>query len=100
VLKTFRFRPASIEWRAVPTRRASYLIICKIEDKDIPADYFVTGCWDTEVDRFRKVLEKDDGYITVVATWVNDRMPKEELKGAPEYWVDGRRLLGTLQTKP
>ena len=100
MLKTFRFRPASIEWRAVRTRRLSYLIVFKIEDKDIPADYFVMSCRESGVDRVRKVLEEDDNYITVVASWVNNRRPGEEFKGAGEYWVDGRVLLGTLQTKP
>ena len=98
--KTFRFHPASVEWRPVPTRRLSYDIIFTIEDKNVPADYFIARCWDTEVDRFRKILEADDGYITVTAFWVNDKTPREDFKGAPEYWVDGRKLLGTLQTKP
>ena len=100
VLKTFRFRPASIEWHAVQTRRLSYTIIFKIEDKNVPAEFFMARCWDTEVDRFRKILEADDGYITVTAFGVNDKIPKEKFKGDGEYWLDGRMLLGDLQTKP
>jgi hypothetical protein len=100
VAKTFRFRPASTEWRVIPTRRISYNIVFKIEDADIPADYFVEHCRDTEVERFRKILEGDDGYITVVAIWVNDRIPREDFHGAPEYWVDGRLLVGSLQSTP
>jgi len=99
VLKTFRFRPASTEYREVPTRRQSINIIFKIEDNQIPADYFVVGCWADELERFKQVLAADDGYITVVAMWVNQRVPRDEFKGAASHWVDGRRLIGKLQMK-
>ena len=81
------------------TRRLSFNIVFRIEDKNVPADYFMAHCWDYEADQFRKILEEDDGYITVIATGVDDRRPKEEFRGSPEYWVDGKLLVGRLQAK-
>src|SRR5687767_3641591 len=62
---TYRFRPGSVEFRPTGTRRPSFTLWMKIDDKKIPADFFVLvkRVRDTNVDRIRKrvkeMMEKD-----------------------------------------
>jgi hypothetical protein len=102
---TFRFRPASIEFRDFGTRRQSFTVVIKIDDKKIPADYFVPQqrrLWDTDVEPFRQslrdIMAKDDGYITVVDGILRERIPREKHAGHTNYWIDGRSLLGRIKT--
>jgi hypothetical protein len=104
VSKTFRFRPAAIEYRPLPTRGGNTMVIFRIKEKDIPADHFAVSRAGRLVgptrERVRKILAEDDGYITVRAYWVNRAVPKAEWGGSPEWWVEGRALLGRWETNP
>jgi hypothetical protein len=100
VLKTFRFRPARTEFHERGTRRQSFTVVFKIEDKDVPADYFMTRCWDTEVELFKELLAADDGYITVVASTVTASVPGQQFLATRPFLVEGRVLQGSLQMKP
>jgi hypothetical protein len=100
VLKTFRFRPTRTEFRERGTRRQSFTVVFKIEDKEVPADYFMTRCWDTEVELFKEFLAEGEGYITVVAWTVTASMPGQQFPATRPFLVDGRILQGSLQMKP
>lgn len=104
VVKRFRFPPASVEYRALPTRRPSVLVVFAIKQKEIPADTFAIHLPDETIpsakDRIEKLLRADDGHMTVEAYWVNPPVPKEKWQGAPERWLEGRVLLGKLVEKP
>jgi hypothetical protein len=103
---TFRFRPAAIEFRGLGTRRQSYYVVIKIDDKKIPADYFVPALrrvWDTDEEplrqRLKDIMAKDDGYITVSGV-VRERIPRDKHTGRPEAWVDGRAIHGSIVGLP
>jgi hypothetical protein len=102
--RTFRFRPAAIEYRPLPTRGGSTLVIFRIKRRDIPADFFAVtlrgGVVRSAQERVRKILADDGGYITVRATWVNAAVPRAKWGGSPEWWVEGRALLGRWDTNP
>ena len=100
VLKTFRFRPVKTEFRERGTRRQSFTVVFKIEDKDVPADYFMTICWDTEVELFKELLAADDGYITVVASTATMAVPGQRFLSTRPFQIDGRVLQGWLKMKP
>ena len=99
---TYRFRPGSIEFRPTGNRRPSFTLWMKIDDQKIPANYFVLvqHVWDTDVERIRKLvkdmMEKDDGYVTVMAWPLIEGFPTQERE--PDSAVI--RLGGRLMTKP
>ena len=103
---TFRFRPGAIEFRGLGTRRQSFYVVIKIDDKKIPADYFVPGqrrVWDSEAEPLRKrlkeIMAKDDGYLTVSGV-VRERIPRDKQPGPDAFWIDGRAIHGSIVGLP
>ena len=101
VVRNFRFKPTFVQYRPLPTRSPSTLVVFGIKRADIPADYFTVGYRDgsEEERRVKEAIDSDGGYITVTAHWVNPAESKREWKGSPQWWADGRLLLGELVTK-
>ena len=97
---SYRFRPGSIEFRHQGTRRPSFTMWMRIDDKKIPANYFVLAkrVLDIEVDVIKKqvkdMMEKDDGYVTVMAWPLNEGFTRDTASDA-----EGSRLGGRLMTK-
>jgi hypothetical protein len=94
--RTFRFRPSSIEFRPTGAHVPITAVVFRIEDKDIPADHFIVGIDSSEAAVLKDAIAADDGHITVVADWVNLPTKREDWRGAPELWAEGRPLLGKL----
>jgi hypothetical protein len=98
---TYRFRPGSIEFRPRGTRRPTFTVWMKIEDKKIPGDYFVLvkRVLDTDADRIRErvrdMMEKDAGYVTVIAWPLSDGFARD-----PETGATPTRIGGRLKTVP
>jgi hypothetical protein len=102
VPKTFRFKPSYIEFRRLPTRARSTLVVFGIKQDDIPADYFSVyyrNGSDKEK-RIKRAIDEDSGYITVVATYVGTPTPKDQWRGVEAYSVEGRGLQAVLKLKP
>jgi hypothetical protein len=102
VLRTFRFRPTQTDWHDMLRRRLDYSIVFKIEDRSVPADYFVvSGVWDTQAACYEKVIASDGGYITVVASAVKPYI-RQSYHHHNLYKImnEGDRILeGTLKMK-
>jgi len=93
---TYRFRPGSIEFHYTGTRRPSFTLWMKIDDKKIPANYFVLvkRVLDSDVERNRKrvkdIMEKDDGYVTVMAWPLVEDFAREADSDAAVSRLGGR----------
>jgi hypothetical protein len=102
VLKTFRFRPTQTDWYDMLRRRLDYSIVFKIEDRSVPADYFVVSTvWDTEVACYERAIASDGGYITVVASAVKPYIRQSHYHHKLYKMLnEGDRILeGTLKMK-
>jgi hypothetical protein len=101
VVKTFKLRVTIESQRDLGWRAPASRVVFKIEDKDAPADYFVT-IWRRRTS-LKEALQAAGGQITVAATWVNLPLPHQKrmalLLSPEERWQGKRVLLGAL-TKP